>query len=141
MPRIRLPRHLAACLGAMLFISCSDPMGMCACPPASFRALLKGRVTDPAGQPVQGARLVAEVAEPGCTGFVHPSETRTGPDGTYRLTLIDFRDARPGDCLRAYATPPAGSALAGSDTVPFAVRFGVDQVVDSAQVNLVLRAP
>ena len=138
---MRVPRHLAACLGAMLVLSCGDPMGMCACPPTAFRAVLKGRVTGPEGQPVPGAWVVAEIGRPGCTEQVYPAgQVRTGADGGYRLDLVDPRNPRPGDCLRAYATPPSAALLA-SDTVPFAVAFGANRVVDSVRVDLVLRAP
>lgn len=136
---MRLPKHLAACLGVMLFISCGDPMGMCACPPSTFQAKIKGRVTNTAGQPVPNARVLVQVGEPGCTEHVFgAAETRTTPAGEYSAQIMDFRDVRPGDCLRAIAEPPQGSALLRPDTVPFAVRFGVDQVVDSARVDFVL---
>lgn len=138
---MRLPKHLAACLGVMLFVSCGDPVGMCACPPSTFRAKIEGRVTNAAGQPVPNARVLVQVGEPGCTGQVFgAAETRTTPAGEYETQIVDFREARPGDCLRAIAEPPAGIALA-ADTVPFAVRFGLNQVVDSARVDFVLPAP
>ena len=137
----RLPKHLAACLGAMLFVSCTSTT-ICDCPPGTFRAVLKGRVTDPAGQPVAGARVHAEMGVPDCTGTIMPlDETGSGADGAYRMLITSLGPANRGECLRAYATAPPGSALAGSDTVPFAVEFGMDGVVDSARVDLLLRAP
>jgi hypothetical protein len=143
MPRPRVPRHLAVCLAGMLFVSCADPMGMCGCPPSRSEAVLYGRVTDAAGAPVQGARVSADLGHGGCGGdmlellAVEP----TGADGRYRAHLYSVGQPRPGDCLRAWAAPSAAGTQRGSDTVPFAVRFGVDEVVDSARVDLVLRAP
>ena len=138
----RLPKHLAACLGTMLFVSCGNPTGMCGCPPATFRAVLQGRVTGPAGQPVAGARVHAEMGVPDCGGTIMPlEEAQSGADGAYRTVIISFGPANRGECLRAYATTPPGSFLAGSDTVPFAVEFGMNRVVDSVRVDLVLRAP
>ena len=138
---MRLPKHLAACLWIMLFVSCGDPVGMCACPHTSFRAKIKGRVTNAAGQPVPDARILVQMGEPGCTEQVFGAgEARTTTAGEYSVQIVDFREARPGDCLRAIAEPPAGIAL-GADTVPFAVRFGQNQVVDSVRVDFVLPAP
>ena len=138
---MRVPTHLAACLAALLFVSCGE-VATCDCVPATFHALLKGRVTDPAGQPVQGARVRAEMGIPDCRGGIVPfEEGQTGADGRYRVEITSYGPADRGECLRAFAVPPSGSALAGSDTVPFAVEFGMNEVGDSARVDFVLRAP
>ena len=137
----RLPKHLAACLGALLLVSCGTST-ICDCLPGTFRAVLKGRVTGPAGQPVSGARVRAEVGVPDCAGAIAPlAEAQSGADGAYRTEIMYLGPANRGECLRAYATAPAGGGLADSDTVPFAVEFGLNEVVDSARVDLVLRAP
>lgn len=142
MHRIRIPRHLAACLGVMLFVSCADPMGMCGCPPALSEAVIYGRVTDAAGAPVQGARVSALLDVANCSApmGVLGGGITTG-DGRYRAHLAAPSPPREGDCLRAFAAPPAQSRLRGSDTVAFAVGFGTDRVTDSTRVDLVLRAP
>lgn len=131
---------LAGALTAMLAVSCTNPV--CGCPPARHSALLYGRVTDAAGAPVQGARVTAERADPGCVGTVYPlgSAAATGPDGGYRAEIYASGPMRPGDCLRAHAAAPPGSPLAGSDTVPFAVHFVLESSTpDSVRVDLVLR--
>jgi hypothetical protein len=142
MHRIRIPRHLAVCLGVMLFVSCADPVGMCGCPPARAETVIYGRVTDAAGAPVQGARVTAMLGTGGCAvqrGIL--GEGTTIADGRYRAHLVAPSQPQPGDCLRAYAMPPAQGTQRGSDTVPFVAGFGTDRVVDSTRVDLVLRAP
>ncbi|HEX6037803.1 carboxypeptidase-like regulatory domain-containing protein [Longimicrobium sp.] len=138
---IRIPRHLATSLGAMLFISCSNPEWVCGCSPAEVSAVLYGRVTDPSGTAVPGATVVTEARYGGCgssvtsgTGYV-----QTDADGRYRLMMHTPAPPRAEDCLLAFARAPQGSTLAGSDTVPFTVRFGNSASWDSAAVNLVLR--
>lgn len=142
MPRIRIPGHLAACLGVMLFVSCATPTGMCGCPPAQSAAVIYGRVTDVAGAPVQRARVTAQFGIESCEP--HPEtlgQATTGADGRYRAHLLTAMGPRPGNCLRAFATPPPSAALRGSDTVTFSVSWATERVVDSARVDLVLRAP
>ncbi len=142
MNRIRIPRHLAACLGVMLFVSCADPMGMCGCPPALAEAVIYGRVTDAAGAPVRGARVSALLGIANCTAQLGVlGSGTTMADGRYRAHLVSPSQPREGDCLRAFAAPPAQGTLRGSDTVAFAVAFGTDRVTDSTRVDLVLRAP
>lgn len=143
MHRIRIPRHLAASLGAMLFVSCSNPGWVCGCSPAEAAAVVYGRVTDASGAGVGGAEVVAQlgIGPCGSTQVAPLGSVRTTADGRYRMLMSSGLVPRPEDCLRAYARPPQGSALAASDTVPFAARFDYGGVVDSAAVNLVLRAP
>jgi hypothetical protein len=138
----RIPRHLAGCLGVMLFVSCSHSTGLCDCPPARSAAVIYGRVTDAAGAPVQGAAVAAEFGYGGCGPHREIiGQASTGADGRYRAHLLVSLQPGTGDCLRAYAAPPAQSPLRGSDSVAFAVAFGTEEVVDSARVDLVLRAP
>lgn len=141
MPRLpRVPRHLAGVLAMLLVVSCDNPM--CGCPPSRDAAILYGRVTNAAGAPVANATVGAEYSFAGCAEPREPmGETRTAADGRYRLPIFTSFQARPGDCLRAFALPPAQDGLRGSDTVAFAVRFAVDVAEDSARVDLVLRAP
>ncbi|HYW14276.1 MAG TPA: carboxypeptidase-like regulatory domain-containing protein [Longimicrobium sp.] len=142
MHRIRIPRRLAACLGVMLFVSCADPLGMCGCPPSLAEAVIYGRVTDAAGAPVKGARVRALLGASGCTAQLGVlGDGITAVDGRYRAHLATPSPPREGNCLRAYASPPAQGRLRGSDTVAFAVGFGTDRVADSTRVDLVLRAP
>ena len=140
MRALRLP---TGSLALMLLVACESTTATCDCPPLRYQAVIYGRVTNAAGAPVQSARIVAELGAPGCAQALETvGEVLTSLDGTYRTLLVaSSRQPRPGDCLRAFAAAPAGSTLRGSDTVSFALGFGVDEVVDSARVNLVLRAP
>lgn len=134
------PKRLSAALALLLVVSCDNPV--CGCTPSRDAAILYGRVTDPAGTPVADAAVGALYALPGCVEPVEAmGQARTGADGRYRMAVYTFFHARPGDCLRAYALPPAQSSLRGSDTVAFSVQFAVDVPEDSARVDLVLRAP
>lgn len=137
MPRIRIPRSLAGALGLVLLVSCENPV--CGCTPASERAVLYGRVTDGAGNPVASAVVRAEGGSAGCqnTGSVGGAATDAG--GGYRVELRRF--SGPMECLHAFAFPPSGSALRASDTVPLQVRFDAPRATDSVRVDLVLRAP
>lgn len=137
-PRVRIPRPFVAALCLVLAVSCHNPL--CGCTPASERAVLYGRVTDPAGTPVAGAIVRAEAGPAGCQPFTFELGSRaTDAAGRYRAELRSFEG--PVECRRAFALPPAGSTLRGSDTATFQVRFAHPRAVDSARVDLVLRAP
>jgi hypothetical protein len=130
---------------ALLLAASCDPITICGCSPPPEAAVLYGTVTGPGGAPVAGAGLAAEVSGPGCAPPVdplgHDPAAVSGADGTFRLTVFAPRYIRPGDCLRALAAPPPGSNLRAAEPVPFAVRFGPGPNLDSARVDLVLRAP
>src|SRR5688500_17969683 len=111
MPRLRIPRHPAGCLALMLVASCETTTATCDCPPLRYQAVVYGHVTNAAGTPGQAARIVTEIGAPGCA---QPRETLgevlTSLDGRYRAQIVvTSRQPRPGDCLRAFAAPPAGS--------------------------------
>ncbi|HEX2207048.1 MAG TPA: carboxypeptidase-like regulatory domain-containing protein [Longimicrobium sp.] len=138
MRRIRIPRFVAPALGLVLVVSCENPM--CGCTPARDEAVLYGRVTDAAGNPVSNALVRAEEGPAECSQFVHESGWATAnAAGHYRAEIYTIGGSV--ECLRAFALPPAGSTLRGSDTVAFQVRFAPRTPVDSARVDLVLRAP
>jgi hypothetical protein len=143
MPRIRPSRRLLLIAAALAVACTSDPVTLCGCSPPPDAAILYGRVTGPGGGPVQGALVVAERGLPGCATIQETlGEVRTAADGSYRTRAVAHMGfPRPGDCLRAFAAPPAGSTLRGSDTVAFAVQFATGEPLDSARVDLVLRAP
>ncbi|HEX6372090.1 MAG TPA: hypothetical protein VF006_24415 [Longimicrobium sp.] len=136
MPRIRIPRPFAGALVLMLAVSCQNPV--CGCTPASERAVLYGRVTDGAGNPVASALVRAEGGSAGGrhTGSVGSDAADAG--GRYRAELRRFAGSM--ECLCAFALPPSGSALRGSDTVHLQVRFDAPRATDSVRVDLVLRA-
>lgn len=138
MPRIRIPRSLAGALVLMLAVSCQNPVCGCLSPPDV--AVLYGTVTDPAGNPVARAAVRAEAGAPGCQAAgVFAGSDETDAAGHYRAEVHAFQP-NP-ECMRAFALPPAGGALRGSDTVPFRVTFAPDYPLDSVRVDLVLRAP
>jgi hypothetical protein len=139
MPRIRIPRSLAGALVLMLVVSCQNPVCGCLSPPDV--ALLYGTVTDPAGNPVADAAVRAEDGSPACQaeGVFVVGWEKTDAAGRYRAEVHALRP--DSECMRAFALPPAGSTLRGSDTVPFRVTFAPRRPVDSVRVDLVLRAP
>jgi hypothetical protein len=138
MPRIRIPRSLAGALVLMLAVSCQNPVCGCLSPPDV--AVLYGSVTDAAGNPVEKAAVRAEEGPPGCQAAgVFSGFDETDAAGRYRAEVHAFR-TNP-ECTRAFALPPAGSTLRGSDTVPFQVTFSPRRPEDSVRVDLVLRAP
>lgn len=138
MPRIRIPHPFAGALVLLLAVSCQNPVCGCLSPPDV--AVLYGTVTDPAGNPVAGAAVRAEDGSPGCQAagdFL--GWEKTDAAGRYRTEMHEsWRDSQ---CMRAFASPPAGSPLRGSDTVPFRVTFAPRRATDSVRVDLVLRAP
>ncbi|HLM67886.1 MAG TPA: carboxypeptidase-like regulatory domain-containing protein [Longimicrobium sp.] len=138
---MRLPRFVGALLAMVLVVSCTNPVCGCLTQPT---AVLYGRVTDPAGAGVAGAEVLAEQAFGPC-GSATPDRGvvgygRTGADGRYRL-VMDGGTSGLDDCQRAYARRPPQSRLRDSDTVAFSVRFRHEPPMDSARVDLVMRAP
>lgn len=137
----RLPRFAGALLALVLVVSCDNPVCGCLTPST---AVLYGRVTDPAGAGVAGAQVLAELGQGSCgsagPGHVAAGFARTGADGRYRFVMRTIA-SRPEDCKRAYAQRPPRSSLRDSDTVAFSVRFDAEPPMDSARVDLVLRAP
>jgi hypothetical protein len=135
--RLRLP--IAASFALLFTLSCSNPICGCLTMPPS--AVVEGRVTAPDGSPVQGARIAVESGDAQCGSAVEIAQGFTRSDGRYGILVMELRSVKPGDCLRAHAAPPAGSALAASDTLRFSVRFTPDAPSDTARVDLVLRTP
>ncbi|HEX6037804.1 carboxypeptidase-like regulatory domain-containing protein [Longimicrobium sp.] len=136
--RRRVPAYFAGALALLLVVSCTNPM--CGCPPLPPpHAVLYGRVTDPAGTPVQGAAVALEGAETGCNGpGTVGARVLTGADGMYRLPV--WISAEPmGVCLRAHAAPPSGRELWASDTIQVRPLFGAEPA-DSARADFRLRA-
>ena len=141
MPRLmRAPRLLILSLALILVVSCENPVCGCITP---SRAVVYGRVTNPAGAGVAGAVVHTELGFPACEPEMirEIDSARTEADGRYRLQLRTLESPGPEGCLRAYADPPAQGALRGSDTVPFAVALRYEGRMDSVRVDLVLRAP
>jgi hypothetical protein len=134
------PRLLTVSLALVLVVSCGDPV--CGCLSAA-RAVVYGRVTDPAGAGVAGALVATQQSSVACdpAGMEETGFARTTADGRYRLQMRTGAPPLPDGCLRAFADPPAQSTLRGSDTVPFTVEMDYAGPMDSVRVDLVLRAP
>jgi hypothetical protein len=143
MPRIRSRRRFFLLAVAVAACTTGDPITLCGCQPTPLAAVMHGRVTDAAGNPVAGATVEAEHAAAGCGEHLERiGSVETGADGRYEAIIAAHRTiVQPGNCLRASAAPPAGSGLSASDTVPFSVFFSQTDPLDSVQVDLVLRAP
>jgi hypothetical protein len=140
---IRHPRRFCLATAAALVACTGDPASLCGCDPVPLSARLHGTVQGPGGAPAAGARVTAQASSAACGApFQVIGEAFTGGDGGFRAEVLrNFDASLPGVCLRAFATPPAGSALRGSDTVAFTVQFTTRFVPDSARVDLSLRAP
>lgn len=140
---IRRPRRFFLATAAALVACTSDPLTLCGCDPVPPLALIHGAVRGPGGAPVAGAHVTAQASSAACAApFQVIGAGVAGADGRFRAEVIQNFDARLSVvCLLAFATPPAGSALRGSDTVAFTVRFAVNGMLDSARVDLALRAP
>jgi hypothetical protein len=141
MPRLmRAPRLLTGSLALMLVVSCENPVCGCITP---SRAVVYGRVANPAGAGVPGAAVHTGLGFPRCEpGMIREiGSTRTEADGRYRLELRTLEPLRPEGCLRAYANPPGQGTLLPSDTVPLSVELRYEGRMDSVRVDLVLRAP
>jgi hypothetical protein len=119
---------------------------VCACPPTPPTALVYGRVTSPAAEPVPGA-LVRAYSAPaqGCyADGVEGLDYGVIParnDGSFSMGLPGAYD-RDSICVLVFARPPTDSdGLAVSDTtlVVLSFRYGAPQ--DSARVDPVLRIP
>jgi hypothetical protein len=137
----RIPRLAIAAFALAMVVSCDNPVCGCLTP---ARALLYGRVTNPAGGGVAGALVLAEQGRGTCEEdfFDVLSTGQTQADGRYRLLLRTGDPPADDECLRAYARPaPSVGTLIGSDSVEFDVSFKVDAPLDSVRVDLVLREP
>lgn len=141
MPALTRSKTLPAAFVLVMLLSCSNPVDICACSPPSPTGTLYGHVSNPEGQPVAGARVIAEAGAPGCTGeFWKLGEAVSTSKGTYRAIVYGDRPVLPGNCLRARAESPTGSNWRESQPRPFAMRFSLGEPKDSVQVDLVLRA-
>lgn len=134
------PRHCAL-VATVALAACTDDL-VCACDPEIASARIHGVVRGPGGVPVPGARVTAQASSAACAApFSLAGEGVTDADGRFHAEVVQDDSRIAGVCLRAFATPPAGSTLRGSDTVAFAVRLAVEGPLDSARVDLALRAP
>jgi hypothetical protein len=136
-------RSVAALTAGLALTQCTTEV--CDCPALPVTALVHGRVTSPAAEPVAGSQVNAYSAPAsGChadagSGFDYGS-IATGADGTYSLQLVALTG---GDsiCVFVFAQPaPGATGLAVSDTTLVVLNFDFAGPQDSAQVNPVLRA-
>jgi hypothetical protein len=89
---------------------------------------------------VNGAEVAAQLGMPDCAAAATTvSAGLTDPDSRYRMIIHGPGDDRS-RCLRACATPPAGSLHRASDTIAFTLQF-TGGMRDGARVDLVLRVP
>lgn len=138
---MRTPRTLAAAAGALFLLACEGSItSMCGCPPVAYLARMYGSVSAPGGAPAAGARVNVAVSRGAC-GAVPLTELDSRPvpaSGRYAFFVTVGVLPAAGDCMVAYALPPAGSPLRGSDTVAVTLAF---DLADSTRVDLALRAP
>jgi hypothetical protein len=137
---LRVPKRMTSALALLLVVSCDNPVCGCLTP---ARAMLYGRVTNPAGGAVPGAVVLAELGRGTCEDdFAEViGDARSGADGRYRMQVHSFAPPDADACLRASASPPSLSLLTGSDSLEFDVKFKHEGSIDSVHVDLVLREP
>lgn len=140
MPRVRLPRPLAAIAFAAAVACTSNPLDLCACSLPGPHSLVYGRVTDPAGQAVPGATVHLSVASPDCAAVGHVASGPVDAAGRFRLMVFQT-GAYAEQCIRLWASPPAGSTWRGSDTTVFAMPTPIKVPADSVRRDVALRAP
>jgi hypothetical protein len=138
---MKTPRTLLVTGGALFLLACEGSItSMCGCPPVAYVARVYGTVSAPGGASAAGAR-VSVAAAPGACGALPYSMLDSGPvlaSGRYAFFVSTGILPAAGDCVVAYALPPAGSTLRGSDTVAVTLTF---DLADSTRVDLSLRAP
>jgi hypothetical protein len=119
---------------------------VCACPPTPATALVYGRVTSPAVEPVPGA-LVRAYSAPadGChadgVGGLDYGLIPAGSDGSFSMELSGTLED-DSTCVFVFAGPPMElPGLTLSDTTPVVLSFRYGAPQDSVRVDPVLRAP
>ena len=123
-------------------IACSTPTGICGCTPVPLGVTVSGRVTDPSGAPVRTAFIVAELAEPGCSGQRRDlASAQTNPNGDYSVFIEANGPEFWSGCVRVRADPPAGSLWLPSDPSQVAVSNAAATAHEQFRIDLVLRSP
>ncbi|HEU0302008.1 MAG TPA: carboxypeptidase-like regulatory domain-containing protein [Longimicrobium sp.] len=140
MPRIRIPRPLAAIVFAAAVACTSMPLDVCACTLPPPHTILYGNVTDPSGQGVPGATVHMEVGPPGCQTAAAVQDAPTDATGRFRLGV--FRTGEYAEqCIRLTAQAPAGSGLQSSEVAQLTLATPQRLPPDSVRRDLALRAP
>ena len=137
-----MSRSVVVALSSVLSLGMSScATESCACSPAVGSAMVTGSVLGPAGTPVPGTRVVAFSAPAAdCHSFdVELGLGTAADDGDFRLAL--WGGPQDAVCLFVFARPPrAGEGMRDSDTAFVVVNFRTDPAVESAHVELFLRA-
>jgi hypothetical protein len=139
MPRVRIPRPFAAIAVGSAVACSADPIVLCACSQVPPHTVVYGSVTDPSGEPVQGATVRMEAGVSTCEPVSETLEAATDAAGRYRLFVI--RTTAAEQCVRLAALAPAASGWRGSDTVQFAIPPLQALGSDSVRRDIALRAP
>ena len=128
--------------GAVIGLACSNPTGMCGCPPIAPGAAVFGRVQTADGAPVAQARVSAYIAQAGDCGLRDAPDgfSLTRGDGTYTVGIAGFLDVEA-TCVRVRVRAPLGSGLldAPDTTVTLSIRSAAP--FDSTRVDATLSTP
>jgi hypothetical protein len=138
----QIPRALVL---ALVLVACdviSGPTPICACDPVTVGlAVLYGEVVDPDGHAVENSRVNAHLiadapcpAPPSTLGLANFA--LTGGTGRFRYALAWSNPTTK--CWAVWASPPAASGHAASDTVLVVVNY-TSGLSDSTTVRLQLR--
>jgi hypothetical protein len=140
--RTRIRRVAFGLGGAWLLAGCAEAPAQ---PKPNHASTVYGRVTTPAGAPVQGARIfvVGDVngrcpAAGGEYLDLPADQALTDASGSYRASARVFLDVSSG-CVHLDVMPPPGSALGSASVSGGPVRYGWPPV-DSVRVDVQLPA-
>ena len=138
-------RSLIMAVGCTVALGVSNCMtDTCACSPPIVPALVIGRVLDHTGSPAPGARVHGYSGPAmGCHALDGDGELNSvdaAEDGSFRLALASGMQV-DSVCVLVFARPPSNTAgLGNSDTALLVMDFRDELTVDTAEVELVLRA-
>lgn len=124
-------------------VACIFPTDGCGCPPVPAIAVLFGRVETPEGAAVEQATVIAYVGQGGgeCGRHEVPdNQGQTRSDGTYRLDISGLSEGES-TCVLVRVRAPAGSLFLDAPDTAITVALRYAPPVDSARVDVTLRAP
>lgn len=127
--------------GAVIGLACSNPAGMCGCPPTPASATVFGRVQTAAGTPVANALVLAYVAQADDCGTREHADgsAATRVDGTYTLAVAGPDEVEACVLVRVRAPFESGLQHPPDTTVTLAFRY--TEPLDSKRVDATLSAP
>ena len=127
--------------GGVLGLACISPTNGCGCPPTPPTALVVGRVRTATGAAVAEATVSAYIAREGnCSRRESPDGVgHTLSDGSYRVGIAGSEET-DSICVLVGVRAPLGSGLADAVDTAITLGFTLTPPLDSALVDVTLRA-